>query len=147
MRIHRRRREEADVDASSLNDIMFFLMLFFLIASTLANPNVFPVKLPGSKNPNQLLVAKSVPLTVKRDGESLSLYIEQEQIPSLEELESRLTKMKNQFPKDSVSGEGGLNIVLRMDKDANVQDLVDVLQIGANLSLKMVLATDKKSKQ
>jgi biopolymer transport protein ExbD len=40
MRIHRKRRDEVEVESSSMNDIMFFLMLFFLIASTLANPDV-----------------------------------------------------------------------------------------------------------
>lgn len=143
MKIHRRRREEAEVDSSALNDIMFFLMLFFLIASTLANPNVFPVKLPSAKAPGQIL-PKTVPLTVKREGDDLHIYIQQDEV-AYDELEARLTKLKNEF-NDPANPEGGLNIVLRVDKQTNVQDLVDVLQVGANLGVKMVLATEKTNK-
>ncbi|MFZ1331125.1 MAG: biopolymer transporter ExbD, partial [Flavobacteriales bacterium] len=40
MKFRRKPREHAEVSTESLNDIMFFLLLFFLIVSTLANPNV-----------------------------------------------------------------------------------------------------------
>ena len=51
MKLRRRKRFEAEVSTSSLNDIMFFLLLFFLIISTIANPNVIKVLLPkGEKS-------------------------------------------------------------------------------------------------
>jgi len=62
-----------------------------------------------------------------------------------DELEARLTKLRDEF-NDPKNPEAGLNVVLRVDKQTNVQDLVDVLQVGANLGIKMVLATEKKSK-
>ena len=40
MNLRRRTKETAEVSTESLNDIMFFLLLFFLIVSTLVNPNV-----------------------------------------------------------------------------------------------------------
>ncbi|MFZ1635501.1 MAG: biopolymer transporter ExbD, partial [Chitinophagales bacterium] len=43
MKIGRKRHFEAEVFSASMNDIMFFLMLFFLIISTLANPNVIRI--------------------------------------------------------------------------------------------------------
>ncbi|MFZ4800138.1 MAG: biopolymer transporter ExbD, partial [Bacteroidia bacterium] len=46
MKLRRKKRFEAEVATSSLNDIMFFLLLFFLIISTIANPNVIKVLLP-----------------------------------------------------------------------------------------------------
>jgi biopolymer transport protein ExbD len=46
----------------------------------------------------------------------------------------------------SDEGKSLLNVVLRLDKDLKVQDMVDVMQVGANLGIKMVLATDKTSK-
>ena len=49
MAIKRNRRFHAEVHASSMSDIMFFLLLFFLIISTLANPNVIKMTLPKSK--------------------------------------------------------------------------------------------------
>ena len=49
MKIQRRKRFAAEVSTASLNDIMFFLLLFFLIISTLANPNVIKIMLPKAK--------------------------------------------------------------------------------------------------
>ena len=146
MRVGRRRREEAEVEASSMNDIMFFLMLFFLIASTLANPNVINIMLPKASTTTHMEI-KTLPLTVKIenkgsvDAEELGIYIEQERV-ALDDLDDRLLDEKN---KAGVGDDGKslLNVVLRLDKDLKVQDMVDVMQVGANLGIKMVLATDK----
>ena len=146
MRVGRRRREEAEVEASSMNDIMFFLMLFFLIASTLANPNVINIMLPKASTTTHMEI-KTVPLTVKienkgsGDAEELGIYIEQERV-AFDDLDDRLLDEKN---KAGVGDDGKslLSVVLRLDKDLKVQDMVDVMQVGANLGIKMVLATDK----
>ena len=66
MKLGRRKREEAEVESSSLSDIMFFLMLFFLIASTLANPNVIKIMLPQAKT-TSTVQTKPFILTVKFD--------------------------------------------------------------------------------
>lgn len=148
MRVGRRRREEAEVEASSMNDIMFFLMLFFLIASTLANPNVINIMLPKASTTTQM-ETKTLPLTVNienkgsGDAEELGIYIEQDRV-AFDDLDDILAEEKE---KAGVSDEGKslLNVVLRLDKDLKVQDMVDVMQVGANLGIKMVLATDKTS--
>ena len=148
MRVGRRRREEAEVEASSMNDIMFFLMLFFLIASTLANPNVINIMLPKASTTTQM-ETKTFPLTLRIENigtekEELGIYIEQDRV-AFDDLDDILTEEKE---KAGVSDEGKslLNVVLRLDKDLKVQDMVDVMQVGANLGIKMVLATDKTSK-
>jgi len=85
MKIGRRKREEAEVEASSMNDIMFFLMLFFLIASTLANPNVINITLPKAKT-TTAVHTKTLPITVKVAGkgtenEQIQIYFEQRLVP------------------------------------------------------------------
>ena len=45
----RKRHRESEVSTDSLSDIMFFLMLFFLIISTMVSPNAMKVNLPNSK--------------------------------------------------------------------------------------------------
>ena len=146
MRVGRRRREEAEVEASSMNDIMFFLMLFFLIASTLANPNVINIMLPKASTTTHMEI-KTLPLTVKIenkgsvDAEELGIYIEQERI-AFDDLDDRLMEEKDKAGTGD-DGKSLLNVVLRLDKDLKVQDMVDVMQLGANLGIKMVLATDK----
>jgi biopolymer transport protein ExbD len=132
MRIRRRTREHAEVSTESLNDIMFFLLLFFLIVSTLANPNVVKLTLPSSKQSTQM---NKQPLTVSVTKDR-QYSIDKEPVPfdRLEaELQSRLV------------GLDQATVVLRFDQALSVQDLVDVLTIGNRLKVKMVLATQSPS--
>lgn len=130
MNIRRNKHFKPEVSTSSLNDIMFFLLLFFLIVSTLANPNVIKVLLPNSKSA-QNLNKQQINLTVTADKK---YFINQKEV-SLGQVE---TELQNQI-KDIENP----TIILRFAKDLSVQDLVDVLEIGVRLNLKMVMATQK----
>ncbi len=130
MNIRRSKHFKPEVSTSSLNDIMFFLLLFFLIVSTLANPNVIKVLLPKSKTAQEI-DKQQINLTVTADRR---YYIGQKEI-LLSELEAKL--------KESVSGIQNPTVVLRFAKSLNIQDLVDVLEVGVRLNIKMVMATDK----
>lgn len=51
MKFRKRNREESEVFTDSLNDILFILLMFFLITTTMANPNVVKVNNPrGTKD-------------------------------------------------------------------------------------------------
>lgn len=113
-----------------MNDIMFFLLLFFLIVSTLSNPNVIKVLLPNSQAA-QALNKQQINLTVTADKK---YFLNKKEI-SLNQLEQNLI--------DQTRGIEGATIILRFARELSVQDLVDVLQIGVKLNLKMVMATQK----
>src|SRR3954462_10461226 len=49
MNVRRKLRSHAEVHTGPLNDILFILLLFFLIAATLANPNVIKLSNPKAK--------------------------------------------------------------------------------------------------
>ena len=131
MNLRRRNKTHSVVSTHSLNDIMFFLMLFFLIASTMANPNVIKLMLPSAKS-NQAVIKKPISLSIKND---LTYFIDTKQI-KLEEIESGLIQ-KTTGIKDPA-------VVIRIEKDVPVQYLVDILDIGNKLKIKMVLATIPK---
>ena len=130
MRLKRNRRFGAEVATAALNDIMFFLLLFFLILSTVANPNVIKLMLPRASIA-QSLQKQQVQLSITKDKE---YYINQKQVP-FENLESSLLNTCKQIAETTV--------IVRADYNLSIQDLVNVLQIGTKLKLKMVLATDK----
>lgn len=130
MNIRRNKHFKPEVSTSSLNDIMFFLLLFFLIVSTLANPNVIKVLLPNSKSA-QNLNKQQINLTVTADKK---YFINQKEV-TLSQLGSEL--------EDQIKGIESPTVILRFAKDLSVQDLVDVLEIGVRLNLKMVMATQK----
>jgi len=128
MNLRRKKKITAEVATASMNDIMFFLMLFFLIMSTLLNPNVIKLTLPSSKH-NQELRQKEVSISVTKD---LQYFVNNTPVKfdMLEPLlSSELTKSKD------------LTVILRCDSGLSIQDLVNVLEIGNKLKVKMVLAT------
>lgn len=125
-----RKKEEAEVATESLNDIMFFLMLFFLIVSTLVNPNVIKLSLPNSKSSSSM-AKQPITLTITQD--KLIFLNSEKQSIAVENLENRLLQLAELKENPT--------IVLRLDQSLTVQDLVNVLQIGNKLKIKMVMAT------
>jgi biopolymer transport protein ExbD len=131
MAIKRNKRFHVEVATSSLSDIMFFLLLFFLIISTLANPNVIRMTLPKSKT-NEKTNKQLITLSVT---EEKRYFIDKEEV-LLDQLESRLLELMDPEKQQTV--------IIRIPATMQVQDLVDVLQIGVKNKLKFVIATSPK---
>jgi biopolymer transport protein ExbD len=132
MNIKRKRHFKAEVATSSLNDIMFFLLLFFLIVSSLANPNVIKLLLPNSKSA-QNLNKQQITISITKDKQ---YYIDNKHI-SFDDIEPLL--------KSRIGSLSEPTVILRLESSLSVQDLVDVLEIGNRLQVKMLMATNKKS--
>ncbi len=130
MKFKRQRRFHAEVSTSSLNDIMFFLLLFFLIVSTFANPNVLKLLLPKSEKSDHEVQKEPIALSVNENKE---YYIGKKQI-AFDQLEAGLIR--------AIGEEKEPTIVLRAASTLTVQDLVDVMSLGAKLKVRMVLATE-----
>ncbi len=129
--IKRSRRFHAEVATSSLSDIMFFLLLFFLIISTLANPNVIKMTLPKSKT-NEKTNKQFISLSVTEDKK---FYLDKQNV-AFEDLEKTLMS--------KIDGQKDQTVIVRIPFNLQVQDLVDVLQIGVKNNLKFVIATSPK---
>ena len=132
MNIRRKRHFKTEVSTSSLNDIMFFLLLFFLIVSSLANPNVIKLLLPNSKSA-QNLNKQQITISITKDKK---YFIDNRQI-NFSDIEPLL--------KSRIGSLQEPTVILRLENTLTVQDLVDVLEIGNRLKVKMLMATNKKS--
>ena len=131
MKLRKRLEFKPEVATGSLNDIMFFLLLFFLLVATFANPNVIKLMLPKSAS-NQTLDKKQITLSITREK---NYFIDKEQVP-FNKLEGALKVIKTRI--------SDVTIVLRTDNTLTIQDLIDVLAIGNKLQIKMILATEKR---
>ncbi|PWG80515.1 ExbD/TolR family protein [Pararcticibacter amylolyticus] len=131
MNLRKRNRPAAEVQTSAMNDIMFFLMLFFLIASTLTNPNVIKLLLPKSES-GQSISKKTVSIAVTKDLE----YFLDKQPVKLEDIQPRLLVYKQQVEE--------LTIVLSVDRTVAIQDVVQIMDIANKMGIKLVLATEPK---
>lgn len=132
MNIKRKKHFKPEVSTSSLNDIMFFLLLFFLIVSTLSNPNVIKLLLPTSKAA-QNINKQQVSISITKDKK---YFIDNREI-SFNEIEPLLKSKINTIKEPTV--------ILRLENSLTVQDLIDVLEIGIRLQVKMVMATNRKT--
>ena len=133
MKIERRKTGIAEVYTASLNDIMFFLLLFFLIISTMVTPMALKVLLPHSSTAEQVAVKKNIMLVVTGDRQ---YYIDDQKV-GFGEIESRLSAiLKNNTTPDGKAVE---YVVLSL----NVQDVIDLVDIGNKLHVKTLLFVDK----
>lgn len=130
MGLRKKAHREAEVSTESLNDIMFFLLLFFLILSTMVSPNAIKVNLPSSKN-SKVLDSKVKPIHLNVSSDR-NYYIESEPV-DFGSLESALTA--------KIGTNAEPTVVLQMDKDLSIQDAVDVMIIIDKLKCKMIWAT------
>ncbi len=129
MAIKRKNRFHAEVATSALSDIMFFLLLFFLIISTLANPNVIKVPLPKGDN-NEKTQKAHITLTVTQEKK---YYVDKKEV-AFGEIEALLLTETKKI--------GDNTVIVRIPFDLQVQDLVDLLQIGMKNDLKVIIATE-----
>ena len=130
MAIKRNKRFHAEIPTSSLSDIMFFLFLFFLIISTLANPNVIKLTLPKAAT-NETTNKDHISLSVTEDK---LYYIDKQEVP-FNQLEQTLA--------EKTTASNDKTVVVRVPADNKVQDLVDLMQMGVKLKLNFVIATSK----
>ena len=132
MKLRKRLEFKPEVATGSLNDIMFFLLLFFLLVATFANPNVIKLLLPKSAS-NQTIDKKQITLSITKEK---NYFIDKDPIP-FNKLEGSLKAIKQKI--------SDVTIVLRTDNSLTIQDLIDVLAIGNKLQIKMILATEKRA--
>ena len=109
--------EHSEVDTGPLNDILFILMFFFLIISTLANPNV--IKLTNPKSKSDTKSKQSIVVSIRKDGRT---YIGQQQV-NFDSLSSELSKMIDK--SDSSNKQA---VVINADSSVSINKLVIIMR-------------------
>lgn len=128
MNLRSKLRSEAHVESGALNDILFILVMFFLIVATLANPNVIKVMLPKAQSNT-----KSKQTVVVSINKNNQFFVGTNQVP-LDQLKEALIPKLARDPQ-------GATIVVNADRSVAIEYLVDVMQVAHELGAKVVLAT------
>jgi len=115
------KEDHAEVDTGPLNDILFILMFFFLIISTLANPNV--IKLSNPKAKSDTKAKQSVIVSIEKNN---NVYIGQKKI-LFDSLESALSSQIHL--SDSIKPA----VVINADSMVAWKDIVKVMAIAKKL--------------
>ena len=126
MNIRGRHKVTPEFNMSSMTDIVFLLLIFFMLASTLVTTNAIDILLPkaSGKTENK----KSVAVSIKKD---LTYFIDQKQVRNIQ-LESELISLLKE--------EQSPTIVLRAEKSVPVEHVVQVMDIANRNKFKVILA-------
>lgn len=136
MNFRSQRIQVFEVFTNSFGDIMFFLMLFFLIASTMITPGVIKLVLPQANHTQSIeKPQQEIAVSITKD---LKYYINNTQVP-FSEIEPELINLKK--------ANNEIYAIVRADNSIAVQSLVDVLQLGNDAGVKMILAAARKDKE
>lgn len=115
------REQQAELDTGPLNDILFILLMFFLMISTLANPNVVKMSVPRSKSDTKQ--KQSVVVSVDKDK---NLFVGSKRIHP-DSLESALRKYIHEG--DSIKPA----VVINADSVAQWGEIVKVMKVARRL--------------
>jgi len=129
--IRKNLREKPEAHSSALNDILFILLLFFLIISTLANPNVIKVMTPKGESDT-----KAKQTVVVSIDSNQNLYVGTKQM-GIDSLENAIAAMV------AKSEDAEPTVVINPDRKANAESIYAVLYAAKKLKLRTVMAVDK----
>jgi biopolymer transport protein ExbD len=135
MALKRRNRVEATFAMSSMTDLIFLLLLFFVMASTMSSPNDIKINLPQSraKTATKQVVAK---VSIDNLGNYYVALGRQTPVTiAAEDLEAYLTMIQQQ--------DSTMYIALHADQDISYRNVVHVLDIANQHKMKIVIATKK----
>ena len=121
LRKNKLRDDHSEVDTGPLNDILFILLMFFLMISTLANPNVIKMSVPRAKSDTKQ--KQSVVVSVDKDK---NIYVGSKKIIS-DSLETVLRKYINEG--DSIKPA----VVINADSVAQWGEIVRVMKVARKL--------------
>ncbi len=134
MNIRNRLRAHPEVQTGALNDILFILLLFFLIVSTLANPNVIKVSNPKAKSDTKS--KQTVVITVDKEQR---LFMGQKQV-AIDQLE---TELKAFLAKETDKP----SVVINGDSTSHLGTAIKVMQVIKRLGATPVMAVDNSGGQ
>ena len=132
MNFRRRGKGHQELHAGALNDILFILLFFFLIVSTLANPNVIKLSQPKAKSDTK--AKQTVIVNIKPTGE----YIINGKQISIEEMKAF---MEPYVQKDSTQA----TIAINADKTVPLENVVAVMRVARDLGARSTLLVDTKT--
>ncbi|HOU98327.1 MAG TPA: biopolymer transporter ExbD [Bacteroidales bacterium] len=132
MAIRSRNRISTEFSTSTMSDLVFLLLIFFMITSTLISPNALKLLLPRSNNQ----VQANKPITTISITADLQFYVETQNV-GIENLESVLQQKLGQV----TNPDEAPTISLHADRTVPIEEVVKVMNIAKNNKYKLILAT------
>ncbi len=129
MNLQTRNKVDSAFNMASMTDLIFLLLIFFMLTSSFVTPSGLPVNLPTSKA--STIEVQKVSITVTKD---LQYFINEKKV-TRNSLETELKK--------ELSGTNGV-VILHIDESVPTRELVFVAGIATSLEAKVSIATKPK---
>lgn len=130
MALRSRNKVSADFNMSSMTDIVFLLLIFFMLTSTLVSPNALKLLLPSSKA--RTLEKQTVSVSITKD---IAFFINENKVQEAN-IERELKLLLDNIDEAA--------IILHTDKTVDIEHVVKVMDIAYRNKYKIVLATTPK---
>lgn len=130
MALQSRNKVSVQFSMSGMTDIVFLLLIFFMITSTLIAPNALKLLLPQSKHQTVANTITTVSITL-----DAKFYIETTRV-DISQLESELQRRLADEPEPTIA--------LHVDENVPMKDVVKVMNIAKNNRYKLILATSPR---
>ena len=130
MALSTRNKVSVQFSMSGMTDIVFLLLIFFMITSTLIAPNALKLLLPQSKH--QTAAKPITTVSITRDAQ---FYIESERV-SISQLEYKLQSRLMNEPEPTIA--------LHVDENVPMKEVVKVMNIAKDNRYKLILATSPR---
>ena len=134
MAIKRTTRADASFSMSSMTDIVFLLLIFFLVTSTLINPNALKLLLP--KSTGQVSAKPTVSVSIKDWGEGTYTY----HINGNELAENNIAQVEDDLV-GLLQNEEDPTFSIYSDESVPIGEIVQVMNIAKRNHYKVILAT------
>ncbi len=132
MALKRRNKVNPSFSMSSMTDIVFLLLIFFMVTSTLIAPNALKLLLPKSSHQTSANAITTISVT-----EDLKYYVETTQVP-FEDIEGiLLSRFQGEDPEN-------ITISLHAHQMVPLQEVVKIMNIAKDNKWKLILATSAK---
>ena len=131
MGLKKRNKVSAEFNMSSLTDIIFLLLIFFMLTSTLVSPNALNLKLPGSSS--KTVAPATISVSVDTDRK---FYLKTQEINP----DDLMALVQGEIDKEP--DKENVTLVINTDKSVPIEDVVKVMDIAYKLGIKAILATD-----
>lgn len=133
MALKKRNKISAEFSMASMTDMIFLLLIFFMLTSSIVSPNALNLKLPSSTS--KTVASPTLSVSITPEGK---LYLNgREMSYSVLEKMVRVEVSKAGDPKNST-------MTIVADKDARVESLARIMELAHVLKINAILATESK---
>jgi biopolymer transport protein ExbD len=145
MGLKKRNKANPDFSMSSLTDIIFLLLIFFMLTSSLTTPNAQNLERPKSNSKTQS--PQNVALSITPEGECY-IDAEKEPIPR-SQLEQKLLEAINKERQNNREKkiETEVTIVLNVEMTEKTGTIVEYMKLSNRLGVRLILATEASDEE